>query len=50
MVGLPINQGKTIEDVTTFLKEEKGKPPFSEEGGFDTAVVDGGTSRRSAPT
>ena len=45
MVGLPINEGKTIEDVATFLKEEKGKPPFSEEGSFDTAILDGGTEQ-----
>ena len=31
--------------MTTFLKEEKGKPPFREEGGFDTAVVEGGTEQ-----
>ncbi len=42
VVGLPINEGKSIEDVQTFLKEEKGKPPFSEAGGFDTAVSEGG--------
>ncbi len=42
VVGLPINQGKSIEDVKTFFKEEKGKPPFSEKGGFDTPISDGG--------
>ena len=31
--------------MTTFLKEEKGEPPFSEEGGFDTAIVEGGTEQ-----
>jgi hypothetical protein len=41
VVGLPINTGATIEDVRTFFKEEKGKPPFSEEGGFDTAISEG---------
>ena len=45
MVALPINEGKTIKDVATFLKKEKGEPPFSEEGGFDTAIVDGGTEQ-----
>ncbi len=42
VVGLPINQGKSIDDVKTFFKEEKGKPPFSEKGSFDTAVSEGG--------
>jgi len=41
VVGLPINQGKSIADVKTFLKEEKGQPPFTEKGGFDTAVSEG---------
>ena len=45
MVGLPINEGKTIKDVATFLQEEKGKPPFREEGGFDTAIIEGGTEQ-----
>ena len=41
VVGLPMNPGATIADVRTFFKEEKGKPPFSEQGGFDTAVSEG---------
>jgi len=41
VVGLPMNPGATIEDVRTFFKEEKGRPPFSEKGGFDTAVIEG---------
>ncbi len=47
IVGLPINPGKTIKDVAEFLKEEEssGPPPFSEEGGFDTAIVDGGAEQ-----
>ena len=45
IVALPINDGKTIKDVATFLKDEKGQPPFSEDGGFDTAIVDGGTEQ-----
>ena len=32
VVGLPINEGKTIGDVKSFLKEEKGKPPFTRAG------------------
>lgn len=42
VVGLPINEGKSIDDVKTFFKEEKGKPPFSEKGGFDSPISDGG--------
>jgi len=41
VVGLPMNTGATIEDVRTFFKEEKGKPPFTEEGGFDSAISEG---------
>ncbi|HEX5761582.1 MAG TPA: hypothetical protein VFY04_00480 [Solirubrobacterales bacterium] len=35
----------TAEDVETFFKTEKGKPPIAEEGGFDTAVIEGGESQ-----
>jgi hypothetical protein len=48
VIGLPINRGKTIEEVANFLKEEdeaSGPPPFSEEGGFDTAIVAGGAEQ-----
>ena len=45
VVGLPINQGKTIDDVKTFLKQEKGQPPFSEAGGFDSPISDGGAKQ-----
>ena len=48
VVGLPINPGKTIEEVADFLKEEdeaSGPPPFSEKGGFDTAILDGGAEQ-----
>ena len=31
VVGLPIKQGKTIDDVKTFLRTEKGEPPVDEE-------------------
>ena len=41
VVGLPMNEGATIADVRTFFKEEKGRPPFSEKGSFDTAVSEG---------
>ena len=49
IVGLAINPGKTIEEVAEFLKEDEGEgsgpPPFSEKGGFDTAILDGGTEQ-----
>ena len=48
IVGLPINPGKTVKDVADFLKEEdeaSGPPPFTEKGGFDTAILDGGTEQ-----
>jgi len=35
----------TAEDVETFFKTEKGKPPIAEEGGFETAVIEGGESQ-----
>ena len=41
----PIEGDATAEDVETFFKTEKGKPPISEEGGFDTAVIEGGESQ-----
>jgi hypothetical protein len=41
VAGLPMNAGATIADVRTFFKEEKGPPPFSEKGSFDTAVSEG---------
>ena len=41
VAGVPINEGKSIDDVKTFFKEEKGQPPFSEEEAFDSAVSDG---------
>lgn len=41
----PIEGDATAEDVQTFFETEKGKPPISEEGGFDTAVIEGGESQ-----
>ncbi|HEU5141897.1 MAG TPA: hypothetical protein VFU04_01945 [Solirubrobacterales bacterium] len=41
----PIEGDATAEDVETFFKTEKGKPPIAEEGGFDTAVIEGGESQ-----
>jgi hypothetical protein len=45
VVGLPIKSGKTIEDVKTFVKSEKGQPPVDEKQGFDVAVIDGGSKQ-----
>jgi hypothetical protein len=42
VVGLPIKSGKTIEDVKTFVKTEKGEAPVDEKKAFDAAVIDGG--------
>lgn len=44
LVAAPIKPGKTIGDVRTFIKTEKGAPPFDEEKTFDTAILSGGTS------
>ncbi len=45
MLISPIEGDATAEDVETFFKTEKGKPPISEEGSFDTAVIEGGESQ-----
>lgn len=46
VVALPIREGNTIEDVEQALREEEGEPsgppPFDEEAGVNTAVIDGG--------
>jgi hypothetical protein len=42
VVGLPMNPDATIKDVRTFFKQEKGRPPFSEKGGFDSPISDSG--------
>ena len=42
IAAVPIKAGKTIADVKTFFRTEKGEPPIDEEGGFDTAVIEGG--------
>jgi hypothetical protein len=42
---VPIKPGKTIEDVRNFVRTEKGEDPLSEEGGFDTAIIDGGVKQ-----
>lgn len=45
MLISPIEGDATAEDVEAFFKTEKGKPPIAEEGGFDTAVIEGGESQ-----
>lgn len=45
MLAAPIKQGKTIEDVRKFVRNERGEEPISEEGSFDTAIVDGGVKQ-----
>jgi hypothetical protein len=42
IVGVRIKPGKTIDDVRRFLRTEKGEDPIIEDGGFDTAIVEGG--------
>jgi hypothetical protein len=39
-----IKPGSTIEDVRKFVRTEKGPEPFAE-GGFDTAIIDGGVAQ-----
>jgi hypothetical protein len=45
IAAAPIKPGKTIEDVRKFVRDEKGEPPISEEGSFDTAIIDGGVKQ-----
>jgi plastocyanin len=40
-----IAEGKTIEDVRTFLRTEKGQPPLDEASQAETAVLEGGGSQ-----
>ena len=40
-----MTDGATIDDVETFFKTEKGKPPIDESKGFETAVIEGGTTQ-----
>ena len=44
LVAAPLKPGKSIGDVRTFLKNEKGEPPIDEEKTFDTAILSGGSS------
>lgn len=47
-IGAPMRPGATIDDVKKFVQEEggggrpSGPPPIDEQGGFSTAVIDGG--------
>jgi hypothetical protein len=45
MLAAPIKEGKTIEDVRSFVRNERGQEPISEEGSFDTAIIDGGVQQ-----
>lgn len=45
VIAFPIIGNAKIEDVTTFFKTEKGKPPVSFEQETSTAVIEGGTSQ-----
>ncbi len=44
LIAAPLQPGKTIEDVETFVKTEKGAPPIVEGKTFNTAIVSGGES------
>jgi hypothetical protein len=48
LIALPINQGRTINDVRRALQSEgppQGPPPVDEENATGTAVLDGGTKQ-----
>jgi hypothetical protein len=45
VIAQPIAEGKTIEDVRAFLRDEQGRPPLEETGIAETAVLDGGGSQ-----
>ncbi|MDQ4072177.1 MAG: hypothetical protein M3088_04795, partial [Actinomycetota bacterium] len=50
-IGAPMRPGATLDDVKKFVREEggggrpSGPPPIDEQGGFSTAVIDGGTEQ-----
>jgi hypothetical protein len=44
-VGIKIKPGKTIADVRTFFRTEKGEEPVDERVSFSTGVLDGGRSQ-----
>ncbi len=45
IVYAPLTGDATAEDVETFFKSEKGKPPFEEKDTKNTAVIEGGESQ-----
>ncbi len=45
VIAQPIAEGKTIEDVRAFLRNQQGQPPLDETGIAETAVLDGGGSQ-----
>ena len=45
IVYAPLNEGATAEDVESFFKTEKGKPPFNDEDFRSTAVIEGGEAQ-----
>lgn len=45
IIAAPIASGSTIEDVTRFVKTEKGKPPINERDAVVTAVLEGQTDQ-----
>jgi hypothetical protein len=48
LIASPLIGNATAEDVETFFKSEKGKPPLSEKGGTSTAVIEGGEGQAVA--
>lgn len=45
IVYAPLTGDATAEDVETFFKNEKGKPPFEEKDTKNTAVIEGGETQ-----
>lgn len=45
VIAQRIADGKTIEDVRSFLRDEQGQPPLDEASLAETAVLDGGGSQ-----
>jgi hypothetical protein len=42
LLASPIEGNATAEEIETFFKTEKGRPPLSEKGSVSTAVIEGG--------
>lgn len=47
-IAHPIAEGQTIADVKKFFQTEQGAPPFDEQAGFESAVLEGGFSQQIA--